>query len=138
MADKKRDSSRTCLQVASVLSIRCLIFLSIISTKKVKTFSLLQLRDPWGAFDWSGEEEEEVEEMLRMSCDDVGDWSTTSPLWKQHPNVAKACNFDEKERGYFWMEMKVANMRETNIVSESRAEHSGERTGQNRTGREEN
>jgi len=61
---------------------------SIISTKKVKTFSLLQLRDPWGAFDWSG------------------DWSTTSPLWKQHPNVAKACNFDEKERGYFWMEMK--------------------------------
>mmetsp|Transcript_12718 Transcript_12718/g.44536 ORF Transcript_12718/g.44536 Transcript_12718/m.44536 type:complete len:390 (+) Transcript_12718:48-1217(+) len=61
---------------------------SIISTQKVNKFCMLQLRDPWGAFDWSG------------------DWSAKSSLWKQHPNVAKACKFDESGKGFFWMEMK--------------------------------
>jgi hypothetical protein len=52
---------------------------------------LVQLRNPWGSFEWTG------------------DWSDDSPLWKQHPKVASACGVSLEgaaagaDDGLFWM-----------------------------------
>ena len=44
---------------------------SVLSAKTVGGFKLLQLRNPWGTFEWTGA------------------WSDRSPLWEQHPAVKK-------------------------------------------------
>ncbi|KAG2436222.1 hypothetical protein HXX76_006533 [Chlamydomonas incerta] len=46
----------------------------------------LQLRNPWGTFEWSGP------------------WSDKSPLWDQHPKVKAALDFKAADDGTFWME----------------------------------
>jgi len=47
---------------------------------------LLQLRNPWGnEQEWSG------------------DWSDSSPLWEQHPEVKDALHFAPSADGLFWM-----------------------------------
>lgn len=53
-------------------------------TRNAKKFRLVQLRNPWGTFEWKG------------------DWSDQSKLWKKHPNVAKAVKFVEADDGAFW------------------------------------
>ena len=57
---------------------------SIIQAKEVKGFKLLQMRNPWGNFEWDG------------------DWSDNSRLWT--PEMKKLLNHtaDEKD-GTFWM-----------------------------------
>jgi hypothetical protein len=46
---------------------------------------LVQLRNPWGTFEWQGA------------------WSDKSPLWKQNPKVARAVNHNDADDGAFWM-----------------------------------
>jgi hypothetical protein len=52
------------------------------SAKKLR---LVQLRNPWGTFEWKG------------------DWSDKSKLWKKHPHIAKELNFVDEDDGAFWM-----------------------------------
>lgn len=61
---------------------------SVIDAKEVDGYCLVQLRNPWGSFEWKG------------------DWSDTSGLWKQYPKVARACRFIAADDGMFWMEWK--------------------------------
>eukprot|EP01084_Bolivina_argentea_P252400 423642_1 len=51
-------------------------------------FRLLNLRNPWGSFEWKG------------------DWSDHSPLWKKHKDIGKKLNFIAADDGLFWMEYK--------------------------------
>lgn len=48
-------------------------------------FQLVQLRNPWGTFEWKG------------------DWSDKSTLWKKYPHVAKQLQFVDADDGAFWM-----------------------------------
>jgi len=70
---------------------------SILDCRKVFEFQLIQLRNPWGTFEWKG------------------DWSDDSPLWAQHPSV-KASLMDDKQKeldqgeGTFWMSFADFNM----------------------------
>ena len=63
---------------------------SLISAVKLHSFRLLKLRNPWGNFEWTG------------------DWSDSSPLWKQHADVAKKCGVDPTkgavDDGIFWID----------------------------------
>eukprot|EP00591_Stephanopyxis_turris_P006129 CAMPEP_0195522422 /NCGR_PEP_ID=MMETSP0794_2-20130614/20596_1 /TAXON_ID=515487 /ORGANISM="Stephanopyxis turris, Strain CCMP 815" /LENGTH=415 /DNA_ID=CAMNT_0040652179 /DNA_START=282 /DNA_END=1529 /DNA_ORIENTATION=+ len=52
---------------------------------KKEKFRLLQLRNPWGTFEWKG------------------DWSDKSDLWNKHPYVKKALNFVDADDGAFWI-----------------------------------
>ena len=59
---------------------------SVIQAREVKGgFRLLQLRNPWGSFEWKGA------------------WSDKSKLWKEHPEVAKQVKFVDADDGAFWM-----------------------------------
>jgi len=48
-------------------------------------FRLMQIRNPWGRFEWTG------------------DWSDNSPIWKKYPTIAKELNFVAANDGSFWM-----------------------------------
>lgn len=50
-----------------------------------KTFKLMQLRNPWGSYEWKG------------------DWSDKSKLWKKYPSIAKQLRFEDADDGAFWM-----------------------------------
>lgn len=47
---------------------------------------LLQLRNPWGKKEWSG------------------DWSDSSPLWEEHPDVQQALHHTAVDDGMFWID----------------------------------
>lgn len=47
-------------------------------------FRLMQLRNPWGTFEWKG------------------NWSDNSPLWKKYPHLKKELHVDADD-GAFWM-----------------------------------
>ncbi|KAG7365070.1 calcium-dependent cytoplasmic cysteine proteinase, papain-like protein [Nitzschia inconspicua] len=53
-----------------------------------KTYRLLQLRNPWGSFEWKGK------------------WSDNSSMWKKYPSIAKQLNFEPADDGTFWMEFQ--------------------------------
>ena len=54
----------------------------------IKGFRLLNLRNPWGSFEWKG------------------DWSDQSKLWNKHRDIAKKLKFKAEDDGMFWMEYK--------------------------------
>uniref|UniRef100_A0A7S2ECG6 Calpain catalytic domain-containing protein n=1 Tax=Ditylum brightwellii TaxID=49249 RepID=A0A7S2ECG6_9STRA len=56
-----------------------------IGLKKSNKFHLIQLRNPWGTYEWKG------------------DWSDKSDLWDKHPNIKKKLNFVDVDDGAFWM-----------------------------------
>eukprot|EP00928_Gymnodinium_smaydae_P063236 TRINITY_DN4688_c0_g1_i3.p1 TRINITY_DN4688_c0_g1~~TRINITY_DN4688_c0_g1_i3.p1 ORF type:complete len:494 (+),score=115.80 TRINITY_DN4688_c0_g1_i3:141-1622(+) len=49
---------------------------------------LLQLRNPWGEKEWTG------------------DWSDQSPLWDQYPEARRILNPEASEDGAFWIDME--------------------------------
>jgi hypothetical protein len=51
----------------------------------VEKFRLVQLRNPWGTFEWKG------------------DWSDKSSLWKKYPYVKEQLHFVDADDGAFWM-----------------------------------
>jgi hypothetical protein len=51
-------------------------------------FKLVQLRNPWGSFEWTGA------------------WSDGSDEWKKHPGIASEVGYKETDDGTFWMEYK--------------------------------
>ncbi|KAG2499705.1 hypothetical protein HYH03_002640 [Edaphochlamys debaryana] len=61
---------------------------AVCNAKLVDRFQLVQLRNPWGTFEWAGA------------------WSDNSPLWEQHPKVKRALDFMPADDGTFWMEWK--------------------------------
>jgi len=62
---------------------------SVVQVKKAGGYRLLQLRNPWGFFEWTG------------------DWSDKSEKWKQNPIAATMCGHGKSGSadGMFWMEM---------------------------------
>lgn len=48
-------------------------------------FNLVQLRNPWGQDEWTG------------------DWGDKSTLWNRYPQVAKELGYEQAEDGTFWM-----------------------------------
>ena len=58
---------------------------SILACVEKNKFRLVQIRNPWGKGEWTG------------------DWSDKSPLWKKNPAVAKACSYVDANDGKFWM-----------------------------------
>ena len=65
----------------SVLDVRCV-------KSKGEEHKLLQLRNPWGGFEWTGA------------------WSDASPLWAKHGKVARLCRQSKDadgDDGCFWM-----------------------------------
>ena len=61
---------------------------SILNVQEIKGFKLLQMRNPWGSSEWNGA------------------WSDKSPLWQQHPDVAKALGHADVDDGMFWIDFK--------------------------------
>uniref|UniRef100_A0A6S8JXE5 Calpain catalytic domain-containing protein n=1 Tax=Dunaliella tertiolecta TaxID=3047 RepID=A0A6S8JXE5_DUNTE len=61
---------------------------AIVNVKQVDDFRMIQLMNPWGTFEWQGA------------------WSDRSPLWRQHPKVARAVDHTAEDDGTFWMEFK--------------------------------
>lgn len=57
---------------------------SVIAAKEAKTHRLLQLRNPWGKFEWNG------------------DWSDNSNLWTDEMKEVFQPNLDGSD-GTFWM-----------------------------------
>lgn len=51
-------------------------------------FRLVQLRNPWGTFEWKGA------------------WSDKSKLWKKYPLIAKQVKFVDADDGSFWMDFQ--------------------------------
>mmetsp|Transcript_7162 Transcript_7162/g.14985 ORF Transcript_7162/g.14985 Transcript_7162/m.14985 type:complete len:472 (-) Transcript_7162:51-1466(-) len=49
------------------------------------TLKLLQIRNPWGTYEWKGS------------------WSDKSSKWKKHPGIRKKLNFVDADDGCFWM-----------------------------------
>jgi len=58
---------------------------SLIQVRKVKGLQLMQLRNPWGHFEWDG------------------DWSDKSPLWDENPKVKAKLGHTDGDDGVFWM-----------------------------------
>ena len=60
---------------------------SVLACLEVMGQRLIQLRNPWGRFEWSGE------------------WSKGCDLWEKNPRVKEACNAASPEcgKGTFWM-----------------------------------
>lgn len=61
---------------------------SVIAAKRVKSrqeFELVQLRNPWGKFEWKG------------------DWSDESQMWEDFPDVKEKLGFSKDDDGSFWM-----------------------------------
>jgi len=59
---------------------------SLISIKEINGNRLLQLRNPWGnSMEWNG------------------DWSDSSSLWEENPDVHKALKNEDVDDGKFWM-----------------------------------
>eukprot|EP00929_Paragymnodinium_shiwhaense_P025156 TRINITY_DN15280_c0_g1_i7.p1 TRINITY_DN15280_c0_g1~~TRINITY_DN15280_c0_g1_i7.p1 ORF type:complete len:169 (-),score=28.65 TRINITY_DN15280_c0_g1_i7:380-886(-) len=74
---------------------------------------LLCLRNPWGWQEWSG------------------DWSDSSPLWDQHPEIAKECGFTKDEDGLFWIDWEdfCSNYSNIYVCKQSMTStHRGKRT----------
>jgi calpain-15 len=69
------------------------------SARKVDGLFMVQLRNPWGSGEWTG------------------DWSDDSSLWKSHPNMVRELDFKPSDDGSFWMEMNdfVENFRRVAI-----------------------
>ncbi|KAK3262125.1 hypothetical protein CYMTET_29002 [Cymbomonas tetramitiformis] len=64
---------------------------SLIAVKEVGRFRLLNVRNPWGSFEWGG------------------DWSDGSPLWDQYPEVKEAIDPSmDFTDGDFWMDYDTA------------------------------
>ncbi|GIL81853.1 hypothetical protein Vretimale_1434 [Volvox reticuliferus] len=61
---------------------------AICNVKRVDRFQLVQLRNPWGTFEWKG------------------NWSDLSSLWEENPKVKRALDFKPADDGTFWMEWK--------------------------------
>ena len=54
-----------------------------------KKYKLLNLRNPWGCFEWKGK------------------WSDTDlDTWDEHPDIASKLNFVAEDDGSFWMSFK--------------------------------
>lgn len=58
---------------------------SIIRVEEIWDHKLLQLRNPWGKFEWNG------------------DWSDKSELWKKHTYIAFRLGHEIKDDGVFWI-----------------------------------
>eukprot|EP00300_Choanocystis_sp_HF-7_P011625 c17547_g1_i1.p1 GENE.c17547_g1_i1~~c17547_g1_i1.p1 ORF type:complete len:360 (+),score=73.72 c17547_g1_i1:535-1614(+) len=58
---------------------------SVLQAKEVDGFRLLQLRNPWGQFEWTG------------------DWSDKSDLWHKYPSIKSFLNFSLEDDGMFWI-----------------------------------
>lgn len=58
---------------------------SILRIEEIGNYKLLQLRNPWGRFEWSG------------------DWSDKSAKWKENPYVRMRLQFEDKNDGVFWI-----------------------------------
>ncbi|KAG1670199.1 hypothetical protein FOA52_014975 [Chlamydomonas sp. UWO 241] len=59
---------------------------SITRVKEVDSIQLVEVRNPWGQFEWTGA------------------WSDNSEKWKEHPKVAEVLKFKPSDDGSFWME----------------------------------
>eukprot|EP01062_Namystynia_karyoxenos_P063111 TRINITY_DN55929_c0_g1_i1.p2 TRINITY_DN55929_c0_g1~~TRINITY_DN55929_c0_g1_i1.p2 ORF type:complete len:469 (+),score=151.93 TRINITY_DN55929_c0_g1_i1:63-1409(+) len=76
-SDSQADSKRGIVQSHAY---------TIVDVRIVDGHKLLQLRNPWGSFEWTGK------------------WSDDSEEWKKHPKVAQAVGFTAANDGLFWME----------------------------------
>jgi len=60
---------------------------TLLNCVEIDKFRMMQLRNPWGEFEWNGE------------------FSDGDPAWEKHPEVAKACKYEnDKTDGCFWMD----------------------------------
>ena len=69
---------------------------SILQAREVGGFQLVQVRNPWGSFEWKG------------------DWSDQSPMWSKHPSVQRelwpemaTTPRDRMNDGLFWMPFEI-------------------------------
>lgn len=58
---------------------------SIIEVVEISNIKLLQLRNPWGSFEWKG------------------DWSDNSTKWQEYSDIKASLAFEPKDDGTFWM-----------------------------------
>jgi hypothetical protein len=73
------------IQAKEVVEGRKVGGVDIPSTSQKARVRLVQLRNPWGTFEWNG------------------DWSDKSDKWKEHPFIKKEVNFVDADDGAFWM-----------------------------------
>lgn len=57
----------------------------VMMAREVEGFKFLQLRNPWGKFEWTGA------------------WGDKSPLWDEYPKVKEALDFSLVDNGMFYM-----------------------------------
>jgi calpain-15 len=72
---------------------------SILQARQKGNVRLVQLRNPWGTGEWTG------------------DWGDKSDMWTKHPDVAKHVGFVDADDGAFWMSYEdfLANWTEVGI-----------------------
>lgn len=58
---------------------------SILKVKEVTGMKFVQLRNPWGSFEWKGA------------------WSDHSMLWDTYPKVKEKLKYTKSDDGLFWM-----------------------------------
>lgn len=59
---------------------------SLLDARQFDTVKLVQLRNPWGCYEWQGP------------------WSDASAEWDAHPGIKRACAVVDRDDGAFWME----------------------------------
>jgi len=81
----KIDSLLSCGGASNVEGLHPGHAYGILDVKEIKSFRMIQIRNPWGTGEWTGA------------------WSDNAKEWEQHPEVAKACKFNASDDGAFWM-----------------------------------
>lgn len=88
-AETKRSDGLVQGHAYSLLSLRRVGKGMLGALSSGKEFKLVQLRNPWGSFVWTG------------------NWSDSSSLWKQYPKVHAALRPDKvSSKGTFWMDFE--------------------------------
>jgi hypothetical protein len=82
---------------------------SILDAKRFPSakVSLLQLRNPWGSFEWKGA------------------WSDNAPEWDKHPTIKKLCNHVSADDGTFWISLEdfVEQFNNVDVCQRSKGVH---------------
>lgn len=85
----KIGSVLTCNGARNIQGLRSGHAYAILRVKELegnsKTFRMIQIRNPWGTGEWTG------------------DWGDNSSKWKEYPKIAESCNFSNEDDGAFWM-----------------------------------
>jgi len=80
---------------------------SILDAKRFDKVSLIQLRNPWGSFEWKGA------------------WSDNAPEWDKNPKIKNLCKHVAADDGTFWISLEdfVQQFNNVDVCQRSKGLH---------------